>query len=260
MFMEGFYEKLNNVNEDIRLIQNTRGLAYGTDAYLLYAYVRPKSGGIGVELGAGSGVISLLLLSKGKLSLVHAAEIQECYADMMRRNAVINRLEERLIVHWRDIREMASSDIGGTADVVFTNPPYMKADSGKSSRYDEKQIARHEVMGDISDFCSAASRLLKYGGSFYAVYRPDRLCDLICAARLSGLEIKRMTFVHSDVMHKPSSVLVEAKKGAFPGVYLTKPLIIKNILNSDSGTEYVDSPDFAYIYDNGRFKDEYERP
>lgn len=252
-------EKLDSVNENIRLIQKTNGLAYGTDAYLLYAYIRGKASYRAVELGAGSGIISFLLLSKNKVSTVHAIEIQKSYAEVIKKNALLNRFDDRIVIHSQDIRSMNESDIGGAADIVFTNPPYMKADSGRASLYDERQIARHEVMGDISDFCAAASRMLKYGGLFYSVYRPDRLCDLICAARGHALEPKRMTFVYSDVLHKPSSVLVEAKKGASSGLYLTKPLILREKAKQE-GAGYVETSDFRYIYDNGRFGEEYERP
>ena len=49
----------------------------------------------------------------------------------------------------------------------------MKTDSGFKNSDSKKNIARHEVFGDIGDFCRVGSKLLKFGGSFFAVYRPD---------------------------------------------------------------------------------------
>ena len=55
-----------NINSSLSLTQQKNMLTYGTDAYLLYAFLRSKSSGTAVELGSGSGVISLLAASKGK--------------------------------------------------------------------------------------------------------------------------------------------------------------------------------------------------
>jgi tRNA1(Val) A37 N6-methylase TrmN6 len=134
--------------------------------------------------------------------------------------------------------------------IVFTNPPYMKSDSGKSNILDKKAIARHEINGDIRDFCKAAKKKLKYGGAFYAVYRPDRLADILLAMRENQLEPKRMTFVHSDISSRPSMVLVEAQKGASPSMVITPPLVLSKSTN-------VPTEDCNYIYENCAFPESF---
>lgn len=219
-------ERQDRVNGNLVLIQKIRGLTFGTDAYLLYAYMRPKPGGVAVELGAGSGIISFLALTGKKFLHIHCVEIQAAYAGLIARNAAQNGLSDRVTIHARDLRGMTAKEIAREADVVFANPPYMPAGCGRANRDEEKFIARHEVFGGIGDFCKAAFRLLRHGGSFYLVYRPDRLSDLLFALRTSGFEVKRMTFVHADCLHRPSLLLLEAKKGAKAGLYLTKPLFL----------------------------------
>ena len=59
-------ERINIINEDLQLIENKNSLTFGTDAYFLSAYLPRRSKAIGVELGVGSGVISLLALTKKK--------------------------------------------------------------------------------------------------------------------------------------------------------------------------------------------------
>ena len=54
-------ERLDEVNEQLRLIQKRQGLTFGTDAYLLAAFIRPQPRAKAIELGSGSGIISLLL-------------------------------------------------------------------------------------------------------------------------------------------------------------------------------------------------------
>lgn len=243
-------ERVDSVNDSLSLIQKPDGLTFGTDALLLAGYVSGKYN-LGAELGGGSGIISMLLLTRNKLDTCTAYEIQDEYTDLILRNAEYNSLSDRLTAVCLDVRDLPASE---KCDIVFTNPPYMKSTSGKSNESDKKAIARHEVHGDIRDFAASAKRMLKFGGSFYAVYRPDRLTDIVAAMRESGIEPKRMTFVHADTESEASMVLIEGKRGGKSGMQLTKPLIIyKDKLHK----EYRD--EMNYIMENGSFPPEYKR-
>ena len=234
-------ERLDRVNDGVRLIQRKDGLTFGTDALLLAGYI-DRCNKRALEIGGGTGIISLLLLAREKLKSVDVCEVQEVFSELAKRNAEINGFSDRMKVINADVRELFEKE---EYDLIFTNPPYMKADGGKACLKDEKNAARHEVFGSIKDFLIAAKRLLKYGGKFYAVYRPDRLVDLISAMRGVGIEPKRATFVHADINHEPSTVLIEGRLGGGEGLKLTRPLII------NEGEE--ESSDFKYIMENGSF-------
>ena len=193
----------------------------------------------------------MLLLTRGKADRAIAVEVQDEFASLIKKNASLNGLEDRLSVALSDIRDYRPNE---EYDLIFTNPPYMKTDSGKANQLDKKNIARHEVFGDICDFTHSAKRLLKFGGTFAVVYRPDRLTDLISAMRESKLEPKRMTFVHADTESESSMVLVEAKAGGKSGMILTRPLII---YKDRSHSEY--SEDMKYIMENGSFPAHFKR-
>ena len=241
-------ERLDYVNDDIELIQNTDGLTFGTDALLLAGYVSGKHKDA-VELGGGTGIISMLLITRGKAMHVDCLEIQDEFAELITRNAEHNRMTDKLTAVCSDVRDFRPEK---ECELVFSNPPYMKTTSGKSNLEDKKNIARHEVAGTIYDFCKSGARMLKYGGTFAVVYRPDRLIDLIDAMRASTLEPKRMTYVHANAGSEPSMVLIEAKKGGKCGLKLTKPLLIyKNTDNKDY------SDDMNFIMENGSFPEEY---
>ena len=237
-------ERLDYVNDDLSLIQNPEGLTFGTDALLLAGYCSSKKR-LGIELGGGSGIISMLLLTRLRLEKCICLEIQPEYTDLIRRNAELNNLTDRLAAVCSDIREFRHTE---ECDIVYSNPPYMRADSGKRNESDKKNIARHEVFGGISDFCASANRLLKFGGSFVVVYRPDRMCDLISAMRENSLEPKRITFVQADKDSAPSMMLCEAKKGGKSGLKLTRPLIIYADKEHMSYSE-----EMNYIMENGIF-------
>lgn len=242
-------ERIDEVNDSISLIQKPEGLTFGTDALLLAGYVAGKFAS-GAELGGGSGIISMLLLTRDKLAKCTAYEVQEEYAELIARNAEYNRLDSRLLAVCADVRKLPATE---SYDIVFTNPPYMKADSGANNASQKKSIARHEIHGGIEDFCSTAKRILKYGGAFYAVYRPDRLTDIIAAMRESGLEPKRATFVHADTQSESSMVLIEAKRGGRSGMRVTRPLII---YADKDHKEY--GADMSYIMENGSFPTDFK--
>ena len=63
-------ERVDEVNENLRLIQKKNGLTFGTDAYLLAAFIRPQPSARAVDLGSGTGVIPLLLTAKNKIASV----------------------------------------------------------------------------------------------------------------------------------------------------------------------------------------------
>lgn len=234
-------ESLTEVNDGIKLIQNKKGLTYGTDAYLLSAFIKGKKTGTAAEIGSGSGIISLLLAQRGKFKKIFALEVQEYYVSLTERNAVLNSLDGIVSAVCTDARDFKTE-----CDAVFMNPPYMKVGDGKRNEDDGKYAARHELNGDITDLCQAASRMLKFGGDAYVVYRPDRLTDLIFALRESKLEPKNICFVHQSASHAPCLVLISAKKGGKSGVNVMRPLI----LTDGNGNE---SDDCKYIYDNGNW-------
>ena len=90
-------ERLDEINENLRLIQLKKGLTFGTDSYLLAAFARPKTKGICVELGGGTGVVSLLAASKNKYSKIFSAELQQYFASLITRNAKLNSLDDRVL-------------------------------------------------------------------------------------------------------------------------------------------------------------------
>ncbi len=226
MEMLNEWERLDYVNDSLRLIQNKNGLTFGTDAYLLAAFVKSSKGSFGAEIGSGTGIVSMLCASREKLKKIYAIEVQSEFAELTGRNAKLNSLDDKISVICSDVRDVRARDVGGELDVIFANPPYMRTDSGKRNAYDEKFIARHEVCGGIDDFCAAAARLLKFGGLFYCVYRPDRMMDLLAALRACKLEPKYIVPVSADSETAPSMILVEAKKGAAPSLKLSKTLYL----------------------------------
>ena len=73
-------KKSLQINENLVLSQSADGLTFGTDAYMLAAYMKGGSKQSAADLGSGTGVISLLCQSKEKFNHIYAIEIQERFA------------------------------------------------------------------------------------------------------------------------------------------------------------------------------------
>jgi len=237
----------DRVNDGIVLTQRNKGLKFGTDALLLAAYMPEQKKPLrAAELGSGTGIISLLCLQRSKASTVFAYEVQQTYAELTACNARQNGMEDKLFVINKDVREASVADCGGELDAVFSNPPYMACGAGLHSAESEKDIARREICGKIDDFTAAAARLLKWGGNFYCVYRPERVATLIAAMKGSGLEPKKLTFVYEHPEAEPCLVLCAARKGSGEGVKVTRPLYLRK---EKASAEY--SPEAEAVY-NGK--------
>jgi tRNA1Val (adenine37-N6)-methyltransferase len=243
---------ITKINDNLSLIQNENGLTFGTDAYLLSAYTVGGKNKVGADLGSGTGIIPMLLCSREKAAKIYSVEVQDSFCELIRQNAELNGFSDRIIPVNKNVSDLKAADLGQELDFVVSNPPYMKANSGKRNDHDEKFIARHEVCGDIGDFCACANRLLKHGGRFYCVYRPDRLVDLMCAMRENKLEPKVITFVAATVDSDPSMVLVRAMKGAAPGCRVTRNLFLHN--SKEDASKSILSEDATAIYANCDFE------
>ena len=81
--------------------------------------------------------------------------------------------------------------------------------------------------------------------------RAAKLSELMDAMKQNHLEPKRMTFVHADMNTPPSTVLVEAKKGAAPSLIVTPPLLLHP--TDDKTGNRPQSEDAVTIYRNCSF-------
>lgn len=200
----------------------------GTDTFLLSSLPRLRPGLRVCDLGCGTGLLGFLLLQRQPDLRIAGLDIQLEAAALARRAAAENGLTERLDFRCGDLRHVRGIFPTGCFDLVVCNPPYYPPAGGKLSADGARRTARSETEASLADLCAAASYLLRWGGKFCLVHKPERLADVLCALRDAGTEAKRLRFVHSRAADPPSLFLAEGCRGGRPGITVEPPLILQN--------------------------------
>lgn len=211
----------------LKLIQNKNGFCFGVDAVLLSDFAKGiKKGANVVDIGTGTGIISILLCGKTKLNKIYSLELQEEVAEMASRSVKLNNLEDRMEVININVKDCFNVLEKNKYDAVVTNPPYKKHDTGAKNLDKRQLISRHEVECNLEDVIKSGSLLLRDLGEFYMVHRAERMADIFVTLRKYKLEPKLVRFVHSKPNEKPNLILVKAVKCAKEFLKIEKPLII----------------------------------
>ena len=198
----------------------------GLDSFLLASLPKLKPGWKVCDLGCGTGLLGLLLLQRQRALAVTGLDIQPEAVRLGKLAAAENRMEDRLFFRLEDLRETALP--AGSFDLAVCNPPYFPPSAGPLPKGEARRTARTEEACALEDVCRAAGRLLRWGGAFCLVHKPERLTDLLCALRGEGLEPKRLRLVSLRPERAPSLLLLEARRGGKPGLAVEEPLILEN--------------------------------
>lgn len=206
----------------------------GTDSFLLSSFPALKKNMRVADLGSGIGIIGLLLLTRQPLLHIDNVEIMPEAFEVAQLNVKNNQLADTMSLHLADIRQLKTILPANEFDLVVSNPPYFKQGSGAAACGDIRQNARSEELCTMEQLFSAAARLLRWGGHFCLVHRPERLTDLLCCARAGKLEPKRIRYVCDSAEKAPSLVLLDCMLGGKSGILTMPPLILHDCDGRDS--------------------------
>lgn len=211
----------------LKIYQNKKGFCFGIDSILLSDFAKEiKKDSKVIDLGTGTGIISILLCAKTRLKEIIGIDIQEDVVKMAQKSIRINNLENKLKIIQMDIKNVKDNFIPNSFDAVVVNPPYKKQNTGLENENKIQQISRHEILCTIEDIAKAANFLLNSNCSIYMVHRPERLIDIMEALKKYKLEPKKIRFVYSKIEKDANLVLIKATKNGKPFLKVEKPLII----------------------------------
>ena len=183
-----------------------------TDSMLLSHFVHLAKGARVLDLGAGCGTLGLLLCASHPDCCVTGVELSESAHDAAKKNIARNDLGSRMNSLCADLRYVTLPC--GSFDVCVSNPPYFSG--GPASK--ANPLARREDCCSPAELFAAASKVLKFGGDFFLVHKPERLAELIACGARENLEAKRLQLVRHKVGGDISLILLQFRKGAKPGL------------------------------------------
>ncbi|OGQ98523.1 MAG: hypothetical protein A2505_06055 [Deltaproteobacteria bacterium RIFOXYD12_FULL_55_16] len=210
----------------LRCLQPRQGYRFSVDAVLLAHFLTPEPEARILDLGAGCGVISLILSHRWPAVSLVALEVQPRLAEVIRRNVASNSLESRITVIAGDCRRIASLLPQGSCDWVAANPPYYPMGSGRHHLASERSKARHEILGGLAEMAQAAAFALKAGGRAAFVYPAARAATLLGILRENGLAPKRLRLAHPWPGAAAGLALVEAVKDGGRELAVLPPFFI----------------------------------
>lgn len=198
-----------------------------TDSFLLGSFPPLRRSWRVCDLGAGTGLLGLLLLAREPSLTVTGLELSPAACALAERTAAANGLTGRLVTLPCDLRERQQLPQAGAFDLAVSNPPYFPAGGGKTA-LGSRGDARSELTCTMAQLCGAASYLLRSGGQFCLVYRPERLAELLETLRRYRLEPKVLRFVQKNGVSAPSLVLLACRKDGRTGLTVQPPLLLQN--------------------------------
>ncbi|MBQ1729044.1 MAG: methyltransferase, partial [Oscillospiraceae bacterium] len=214
------------------LFESRAAQPLSTDSVLLADFVRPSGSALGLDLGSGSGVLSVILMHRLPSLKMALCEIDPGAAELSRENLELNGFSSRASVWAEDMRGLKESKVG-RFDFIITNPPYFPLSGGRSPD-SARDLRRVEVNCSLSELCAVSAALLGQNGRFYIVYPASRMAELVCRLSEARLEPKRLRLVQARADAAPSLVLIEAAKLGKPGVIVEPALILRNPDGTDT--------------------------
>jgi tRNA1(Val) A37 N6-methylase TrmN6 len=179
-------------NGRIKVLQSRNGYRFSIDAPLLADFIQTKKNDVLLELGTGNGIISLLL-SPMPFKHITALEIQDSLFGLALKNVEMNNLSDKISVINRDFKSFRP---GHKYDIIFSNPPYIKQNTGRLSASREKTIAKHEVSCSLDDILETTACLMKKRGRACFIYPEKRRTEFLTAAIGFNLQPSKIRSVH----------------------------------------------------------------
>lgn len=204
-----------------KIWQDAREFCFTTDAVFLGHFPHLVRQAKVLELGCGTGAISMLLENRGAAELT-AIDCNPKITELLRQSIADNGLQDKFTVLDGDIRHIKDFVKPESMDLVVANPPYRN--SGNVRRIGT--AACHEVTATLEDFFQAAAYTVRYRGRFALVQLPERFAEAMQLAFKYGLQPKKLQWVHAAV-DKPAWIfLMEMIKGGSYGMDVLPPLIM----------------------------------
>lgn len=226
---------------ELTCFQHQKGYRFSVDSVLVAHFVNVKQNDRILDLGAGAGVISLILMYRwrDKVKEVTGIEVQQGLADLAEKNFQYNDFQLLGRIITGNIQKIETLIKPESYDKIVCNPPFYIPTSGRISTHSEAQRARHQILATLQDFLAAAAFAVKNGGVVTFIYPAEQISCFIFTAEKYRLAVKKIQFVYSYPHASASARLA----------------LIQCFKNGGAGTDIL-PPFYIYSEKNGAFSSE----
>ena len=160
----------------------------GTDAIILAVWADVDSADSILDIGSGSGIISMLLASRCN-ARIHAVETDKASVEESTDNFRNSKFNTRLSVQKEGFVEYANH-CSERYDLIVSNPPFFTNHSFKPKEESRKNARHADTLG-FEQLCNGVSKLMKPTGKFCLVLPESERQYFLKTASLIGLHIQK---------------------------------------------------------------------
>ncbi len=205
----------------VRLYQPQKGYCYNSDSLFLYDFAsRFSLRGKVLDVGAGCGIVGLLLARDFPNISLEAVEKQEKFVEYAKKNAKENGIE--YTIYMQDFLSMPEQT---RYDYILSNPPFYH-DGVQKSKDEMLFHARYNVHLPIEPFFKKVAKMLSARGFFIFCYDASQLPLVASALEKAKLRMLNVRFVHPKREKKASLVLIRARKESKSMTEVQTPLFV----------------------------------
>ena len=205
---------------------------------LLGAYIDASKQSLGLDIGAGTGVLSLMLAQRNPSIQITCIEIDEKSSEECSANIMESPWSNRIQLINHDFIEYQFTQ---KFDLIFTNPPYYFTDNSSN---ESNERTKHITPESLLSWLNKIADLLTTKGDFWMIWPSETSQKIIEMAHDSGLHVAKKINVYSKINKLSRNILCfsrEKKEG-----FDDEQLIIRNHDNSYSDAYRSLTSDFHY--------------
>jgi tRNA1Val (adenine37-N6)-methyltransferase len=204
----------------VPLLQARDGHRTSVDALAVAWFAWRVAGAMGVlphrvcDLGAGTGLVSLLLGRVWPRAQLHLVELQPQQVERAVRNLALSGLSARAIVECRDLADGLT--IEGSAQLVVCNPPFRVPGREVVSANRERRLAHFESSASLEVFAARALQALAPQGVSCWVYPWHGVQRLTAALQAHARHVEVWPLYHRHGDAAPTRALVAVSQQPLP--------------------------------------------
>jgi tRNA1(Val) A37 N6-methylase TrmN6 len=192
------------------IFQPKKGYRVAVDSCLLAAAIPAHAGDKILDLGVGTGAVSLCIRARVPKCQIVGIDKNTGYLELAQKSVEKNDWEQSIDLHFGDVCHPPRILELHSFDYVVANPPYFDADAYFKSPNIGKTEAHASHGSNLADWVACAKRFLKPDGQFFIIYPSDKeqsLCDAL-KAEFNHIALFR---VYSSSETTPIRLIMAAK-------------------------------------------------